>query len=187
MIYHRWSTTIEHSSTHIGLQHIQDHILTYYNVSDTISDNYNIFDDESKPIQDLKDIAYSKFSTFANVNFGVNLNEYHSVLKGWLTPTENHAMANHNHMGAWFSSVYYIMAEEEDQGGEIIFTDPRTNANRGYDQKFAKHFKEFVIQPKTGDYVIFPSFLYHWVNKFTSRFRIAIPIDIYLFEKTRQY
>ena len=59
MIYHRWATPIEHSSNHIGMQPIRDHLLTYYNVSDTISDNYNIFDDESKPIENLKDMAYA--------------------------------------------------------------------------------------------------------------------------------
>ena len=52
MIYHRWSTPIEHSSNHIGMKPIQDHLLTHYNVPNTIGDNYNIFDDESKPIED---------------------------------------------------------------------------------------------------------------------------------------
>lgn len=182
MIHNKWSTPIEHKNFEV--EGLAEHILSNYNMADPPSDfNYNILDDESKPIKDLKAMAYDNFSSYVNRNFGVDISRYECLIKGWITGHgESYSMALHNHAGAHFSAVYYVMAEEQDQGGEIHFMDPRANANRGYDLLFQHHFKPHTIQPKSNECVIFPSFVYHQVSQFNSRFRIAIPIDLYLFE-----
>lgn len=182
MIHNKWATPIEHKD--FAIPGLAEHILTNYNMHDPPSDfNCNILEDDSQPIKDLKSVAHSNFSHYINKNFGVDINRYQCLIKGWITGHgDGYNMALHNHAGAHFSAVYYVMAEEQDQGGEIIFQDPRTNANRGYDLSFQPFFKPHVIQPKTNECVIFPSFVYHQVSQYNSRFRIAIPIDLYLYE-----
>ena len=183
MIHNKWSTPIEVGD--FSIEGLADHILLNYNMSDPPADNnYNIFNDESKPISDLKQIAYDNFAAYINRCYGVDITKiYKHEMKAWITGHGDHySMAQHNHMGSWFSSVYYVLAEEQDKGGEIVFGDPRSNANRGYDTRFAKHFEPFQLTPKTGQFVNFPSFVYHHVNRYYSKFRIAIPIDLYLYE-----
>jgi hypothetical protein len=72
------------------------------------------------------------------------------------------------------------MAEEEDKGGRIEFVDPRTNANRGYPRVLHKQFTETIHQPKTGDMLIFPSFLYHHVHTYYSNNRFCLSVDLTL-------
>ncbi len=182
MIHNLWATPLEHSKFEID--GLADHILSSYDLSAPPSDfNYNIFNDKSKPLNALKEVALANFKKYVNRNFGVDIDRYDCLLKGWITGHgESYKMASHNHSGAAFSSVYYVLAEEDDKGGELHLMDSRANANRGYDSNFQHHFKPFSIQPETNDFVIFPSFVYHHVSEYHSRFRLAIPIDLYLFE-----
>jgi len=179
MIHNAWSTPIEHTSSHI--EGLVDHILTY---ADTTKINYTILEDDSKPINELKQIAYDNFKKYVNKCFGVDIDKYHTQMKAWvISPTGSYTHQIHNHMGAMFSSIYYVLADEQNIGGEIKFHDPRGNANRGYDENFKHHFEDKIILPKTDDVLIFPSFLYHSVNPFSSGIRIALPIDLYLFQE----
>lgn len=183
MIYNKWSTPIMHGNFEV--EGLAEHILANYNMQEPPSDfDYNILEGESTYIQELKFIAENNFRQYVKKCFGVDMDRYESHLKGWITGHgDNYSMAMHNHSGAQFSAVYYVMAEEQNQGGKIYFMDPRSNANRGYDNFFQHHFKPFELMPKSGDFVIFPSFVYHYVAQFHSRFRIAIPIDLYLYEE----
>jgi len=167
----------------IYIEGLTDHILSTYDMSDPPNDNYNIFDTDSNAvISELKDVVYDRFKNYCNKCYGVDLDWYEKKMNAWITGYGDlYSMTIHNHSGTWFSAVYYALAEEQDQGGDIVFYDPRMNANRGYDERFDHHFESYRIQPTTGDLVIFPSFLYHHVNPYFSRFRIAIPIDLMLF------
>ena len=183
MIQNRWSPPIEHGK--FDANELASHILSEYDMQNPPGDlnDYNIFESESKPLQQLKDTAYANFKKHIAEAYNVDIDNYESTIKGWITGHGKHySMMIHNHSGAHFSAVYYVLAEESDQGGAIVFSDPRSNANRGYDENFRPHFNQHLIQPQTGDFVIFPSFVYHHVNPFYSQFRIAIPIDLYLFE-----
>lgn len=111
----------------------------------------------------------------------VDIGNYEMMFKGWITGSSNYYSAGyHNHSGAALSSVFYICCEEKDAGGEIIFHDPRTNANRGYIENFNHLFKPVEFVPQTGDILVFPSFLYHQVNTYFSKLRLAIPVDMFL-------
>lgn len=178
MIYNAWSTPIEHKSSHV--EGLVDHILTL----DTTQINYTILEDDSKPINELKQVAYDNFKIYVNKNFGVDIDQYHTQMKAWvIAPIAGNFQQIHNHAGAMFSSVYYVIADENNVGGEIRFHDPRGNASRGYDKNFKHHFEDKIILPKTDDVLIFPSFLYHSVNPFSAGIRIAMPIDLYLFQE----
>lgn len=101
--------------------------------------------------------------------------------KAWITGTgSGYNMVYHNHSGAAFSSVFYLLSEDNQKGGSIVFTDPRHNANRGYSNKLKTEFDNLTHIPSTGDIVIFPSFLYHYVNPYYSKLRIAMPVDLFL-------
>lgn len=111
----------------------------------------------------------------------VDIGNYEMAFKLWITGSSNYYSAGyHNHSGAILSSVFYICCEEKDMGGEIIFHDPRTNANRGYMKNFKHLFNPVEFVPQTGDILVFPSFLYHHVNTYFSKLRFAIPVDMFL-------
>jgi hypothetical protein len=58
--------------------------------------------------------------------------------------------------------------------------DPRANANRGYKDQFKSMFSNETYLPKSGEYLIFPSYLYHHTISFTGNMRIAMPVDLFL-------
>jgi len=184
-----WGTPIEILNVDKNdiLGNLQYHIMTNYDLNNPISDfgNDNLFNDKSAAIQNFKDkIVIPAFNNYILKNYNVDVSKDPNVFKCWITGTKNgYYMVSHNHSGAQFSGVFYLLAEEQNQGGSIIFTDPRYNANRGYDERFQKNFSPEILKPKTGDFVIFPSYLYHYVEQFKSSLRIALPIDMFLYFK----
>ena len=92
-------------------------------------------------------------------------------------------MQIHNHSGAHLSGVFYILSEEQGAGGDLVLHDPRSNANRGYDEHFNPMFARNSVIPETGDFMIFPSFTYHHVNPYFSQMRICVPVDLYLYRE----
>jgi hypothetical protein len=102
-------------------------------------------------------------------------------MKGWLAGTGNDYSLNyHNHRGAQISAVFYLLCEDHNKGGNIAFTDPRQNANRGYDENFTPWFNDEILKVKSGDIVVFPSFLYHFVSTYRGSMRLAMPVDLFL-------
>lgn len=144
----------------------------------------NILNNESESIQNFKDkVIVPSFDSFLMQTVGKSINDWDSYeMKGWITGTgKDYSINYHNHRGAELSAVFYLLCEEQDKGGAISFTDPRLNANRGYDESFFHWFKPELIIPKSGDFVVFPSFLPHFVSTYQGNIRIAIPVDLYLF------
>lgn len=85
----------------------------------------------------------------------------------------------HNHRGAFLSGVFYVNVDE--YSGDLIFHDPRFNAVRSTPLECAKAFEPIIVQPKNGDVVVFPSFVYHETNiSFSDVPRILIPFDVYI-------
>ena len=81
----------------------------------------------------------------------------------------------HDHSGAHVSAVYYL----EGSWGDLMMHDPRGAVGRGYpDVVREKCFSLFNHTPSTGDLVIFPSYVYHYVQNHPPGLRIAIPIDV---------
>lgn len=134
---------------------------------------------ETAPL--LKEVAIEKYRDFFRDVYNFDLDTIDFSLKAWLTGTTNgYSMAAHNHSGSQFVSVFYVMAEEQDSGGEIVLQDPRFNANRGFMKPFIDDFAPIEHLPKTGDVLIFPGYVYHYVKQYSSQLRLAIPVDIFL-------
>jgi hypothetical protein len=162
---------------------IQDLLVMPYDEIVGEGQKNNILNLEIPVIQNFKNkVIIPSFEKYLNDVCNCSLQEYSDFkLKGWITSyKKDYEVYLHNHSGSEFSAVFYLMAEEETSGGEIVFIDPRHNANRGYDLNLKKSFVPISHLPKTGQLLIFPSFLYHWVNSYSSQMRIAMPVDIFL-------
>lgn len=130
--------------------------------------------------------VYPAFDRYLQSTTGRCISDYEGYrFKSWLTGTQgNYHLILHNHSGSVISGVFYLLSEESTLGGELVFSDPRTNANRGYGTDFQPQFDYTKIQPRTGDVYIFPSFLYHFVMPYAGTLRLCVPVDLYLFGET---
>lgn len=175
--------------THVGFDTFENtdiatYILTNYDMNNPQSapSNESFFDDNSPVIDNFKKQVYEKFNKYLKDTIGKEISDYKSYsMKGWITGYDyNYQMTIHNHAGSQLSGVFYVLAEDQGAGGDIVFSDPRVNSNRGYDDWFHPLFNRLTHKPKTGECIIFPSFTYHHVNPYYSNLRIAIPVDLYL-------
>lgn len=176
-----WPTII--GSGKFEIDGLLEHLFTSYDIhSFTKQNGETLFNDKSRVMKKFKELVYKKFDEYLMSTIGKSIKDYGSYeMRAWVTGGgQNYRMTSHNHSGSQLSAVFYIMSEEENSGGEIVFTDPRLNSNRGYDDWFHPMFSNHVHSPKTGDYMIFPSFLYHHVNQYYSNVRICVPVDLYL-------
>lgn len=111
---------------------------------------------------------------------GVDINEFpNRKLRSWLTGA-GYMIPIHNHSGASVSAVFYLMCSEKSQGGELILVDSRANANRGYETQFRHLFENKTYLPSSGEYLVFPSHVYHHTIPFTGKLRLAMAVDLFL-------
>lgn len=121
------------------------------------------------------------FDNYFQQTIGHTLSEYKRIYSTWLTGTQgNYSMLMHNHSGSTLSAVFYLLTEEKQHGGELVFCDPRTNANRGYVTELQPEFQYTRFQPSTGDVLVFPSYMYHFVTPFVGKLRLCLPVDLFL-------
>ena len=63
----------------------------------------------------------------------------------------------------------------------VILTGHCRDFHKTFDTFKNNVFDKKAITPRTGDYMIFPSFTYHHVNPYYSSLRICVPVDLYLY------
>jgi len=163
-----------------------NYLLTKYDFFNASGDfsGIDVLDDDSEIIQNFNNNEIIPlFDNFLKESLGKGISSWKDYkLKGWLTGTGKNYTSNlHNHKGSNLSAVVYVLCEEMNVGGEILFTDPRQNSNRGYDNQFSPWFEPLSFTPKSGDVVIFPSFLYHYVATYRGNIRMAMPVDLFLY------
>jgi uncharacterized protein (TIGR02466 family) len=81
----------------------------------------------------------------------------------------------HNHAQNLVSGVLYLQVPDGMRGGEIVFQDPRFNLN-AYRTEAMRELNlvapweqtTLAIAPKTGDLLVFPSWLMHYVQAFSA-------------------
>jgi hypothetical protein len=185
MIKNMWSTPMLFDSSPKELvEDMASSILSEYDTHTAREfGSFNILDVDNEIIRKFKqEVVYPTFDTYLKETVGKGISEWAGHrMKGWVTSyPHGMSLAYHNHRGSQVSAVFYLLCEERSLGGEIVFTDPRQNANRGYDESFLPWFEHLRITPKTGDIVVFPSFLYHYVATYQSNIRLAMPVDLFL-------
>lgn len=144
--------------------------------------DYDVLKEGPDQLKEFKNrVVVPAFENYLN-SMGKSLNDFPSYrMRSWITGVKNGYMIPiHNHSGSHFSGVFYLFCEEQDKGGEFVAVDPRANANRGYLDEFKPLFENLVYQPSSGEYLIFPSFLYHHTNVFNGSIRLAMPVDLFL-------
>jgi hypothetical protein len=144
--------------------------------------DFDILNEGPKEFIEFKEkIVYTAFEDYIK-RLGHDIKMFNNVsLRSWITGVRNGYMIPvHNHSGASFSAVFYLLCENDKEGGELLMVDPRANANRGYKDQFKDWFSNKSFLPQSGEYIIFPSYLYHHTLPFTGKMRIAMPVDLYL-------
>ena len=87
--------------------------------------------------------------------------------------------APHIHPGSPWSGVYYV-ATEMNVGGQIVFTDPRTEALMSeHPLNPFNATNAITIAPQPGMMIVFPSFIYHSVLEYQGNSpRISIAFNL---------
>jgi hypothetical protein len=150
-------------------------VLTNFQKLDILNEGSEIF----KTFRDT--IVWPTFINYLN-KIDIDINDFPDRrLRSWITGAFNGYMIPiHNHNGSVLSAVFYIMCEESNRGGELVLLDSRINANRGYKDQFKKLFENKIYTPKSAEYLIFPSHVYHHTIPFSGNIRLAIPVDLFL-------
>lgn len=169
-------------------QEMVDWYMTTPDVHSELHDDYelvrnNIFIREDEIISRFKNHVNKKFQEFFEHALGDNMDGYEHYYVGWITRSSGYgSMPTHNHSGAHFVSVFYLYSDANDTSN-IVLQDPRFNANRGYLPKHQEYFANIEFTPSSGDVIIFPAYLYHYVKPSNSSLRIACPVDVYIKDK----
>jgi hypothetical protein len=182
MINNLWSTPVGISKADESTCHtFAQTLLEEYN----FNTEQNVFDSDSPIINDFKNnIVLPALDNYLKESLGKSLYDWEGGyrLHGWtVSYNRDTSLDFHNHRGSQISAVFYLVCDPSDVGGHVTFTDARQNANRGYDTSFLSWFAPLKLIPKSGDIIIFPSFLYHSVSTYRGSIRIAMPVDLDLF------
>ena len=174
------------------------------NSTPTPTNKHNIYDSEMN-FFDLKndEVQYLKKSIYdVLIKVVSNLNGYEKnvlekfniVSDSWFHITENGGyISSHIHPMASWSGVYYVDDGNPDENypdnGVIRFLDTRVGTNMFLDAgnfKLSKPFNSgsYVVVPKPGLLVIFPSYLGHEVASFYgSRKRFSVAFNVWFDKK----
>ena len=129
-----WPTTIGFDT--FDSSEMVDYILLKYNINDPPSESKgdNLFDDTHPTMIKFKNQVYDVFNRYLKDNIGKEISDWGSYLmKGWITGHDyDYQMTIHNHSGAHLSGVFYVLSENGNAGGDIVFSDPE-NIDNGKD------------------------------------------------------
>lgn len=144
--------------------------------------NFDILEDGPDELKKFRDlVVWPAFYQYLK-DHQIELTDFPDrKIRSWIAGAYNgYMIPAHNHSGASLSAVFYLLCEDQDSGGELVLLDSRTNANRGYKDQFKNWFENKLYLPKSGEYLIFPSYVYHHTLPFTGSLRLAIPVDLFL-------
>ena len=86
----------------------------------------------------------------------------------------------HNHQNCYFSAVYYV--KKPKRSGDISFFDPveaKTYRHPEKEKSTIYSNQVVTLEPKEGDLLVFPSYLYHSVKpNLSDEDRIVISFNI---------
>lgn len=161
-----------------------DELTSEFLIMDEYENDVDLFEQELPELQRFRSVFIEPaFDSYLTQLYGITAGK--NVLKAWAyknkSKTNSWDMPHHNHAGAQFSAVFYLLIEDKE-GGNLLLHDPRCNANRGYHVRpeLNYQFNNWVVSPKTHDYTIFPSYLFHSVTPVVNKTRIAFPVDMYM-------
>jgi uncharacterized protein (TIGR02466 family) len=120
---------------------------------------------EQPELVDLKTHCQSYLDRYINEVLSIT-NDF-MITHSWLTKNPNGATHHsHNHPNSIFSGVYYLDAESSEvtfQFDTVFSKDFKFLYNYKESNEF--NCKELTVSPRTGDMLIFPSWINHKVSK----------------------
>lgn len=130
----------------------------------------------------MKEYVPNVLNEYTTQVYNYDLNPANCKIKSWVNNgAGKYSLGFHNHSGAQLSAVFYFLVDPGDQsGGRISLHDPRFNANRGTITPFRYKHDDYSFTPKSGEFVIFPSYLYHSVSTFHGTIRLMAPVDVFI-------
>lgn len=145
----------------------------------------NLFAPEQRDFPWLRETIVRSVLDYAGAGLGFT-GELNFQLTGWavINGADDYNVP-HNHSPHLLSGALYVQVPEGMTGGEIVFLDPRFNLNANVSQamKDLGHVPPWnrttvSHPPVTGDLLIFPSWLVHYVNSYTAPDPEAVRIVI---------
>jgi|TARA_B110000483_G_scaffold29104_1_gene35301 predicted 2-oxoglutarate/Fe(II)-dependent dioxygenase YbiX len=169
-----WPTTIAHfkwnDQESLG-QTVNDIILKF---PDGIGDDERPDIEEYNELQSAHNFIDQSMAEYLSKDFPL---QQQFTFSWWVhVYRENATHHIHNHLGSQFTGILYLASPPN--GGELLLHDPRGNANRGYNDNLKHIFAPEVIKPQAGDLFIFPSFVWHNVER-VHDMRICMPFDVW--------
>lgn len=175
-----WSTTIREGVIPSGLlQDMLNEALTHPSgdVSKPI-DLANQINDKSLPVIDkfVNEILIPEGKRYIGDVFNVVPKDID--YRSWIRiTTDGSGLLVHEHSNSHITCIVYL----EGSDGDLVLQDPRLNAGRGYPSLIRKdNFKPMVFTPKAGRYLIFPSYLHHYVECHRASLRCVVTTDIFV-------
>lgn len=163
---------------------VVNHLLTNYDLERPPGDinDQNIFKD---PFFEKfkKEVVIPAFDHWLRDSMNTSISSMNKdySMRAWITGVYNgYNIITHNHSGAHLSAVFYLFNDAPQSGGEIIFFDPRANANRGYKSEWNSYFSPFTMKVPSYTFAVFPSFIYHQTTPFGGNMRLAMPVDLFI-------
>lgn len=101
--------------------------------------------------------------------------------KSWIrVSADGSGLVIHEHSGAHLTCIVTL----EGNDGDLVFQDPRGNAGRAYPMSIRDtHFQPQIFDVKVGRCLIFPSYLFHYVDRHTPSLRAVLTTDFFLKDK----
>lgn len=190
-VTHHWPTPIYHTNINdvefvkqllpkvveLNLQYHPQYADVNRTDTESLQDVFERLRSEGDPTMcRLFDLLELHSRTFYKDGFGIE--NIKTVLKPWgQVYYQNESLPYHNHESV-LTGVLYLTVPS----AEVHFHDPRGNASRNYPREFDDigFFDTLKVMPKSGDIVIFPSYLFHSVMTNFSKYpRVVIPFDVF--------
>jgi uncharacterized protein (TIGR02466 family) len=134
-------------------------------------------------VQDALDLSYKEL--------GLSPNYQPTIFEVWANVDNNWSIrVPHSHPEAAFACVYYINGNENS--GALEFVNPNLAQARTILPQHIAAWNEFTgssfhVQPRAGKLIIFPAWLYHYVNSGTgNEERISIAFNVKFVKKETQ-
>lgn len=111
---------------------------------------------------------------YVRENFGREPEE--TTWSAWVhTCFHGQGLVPHYHMGdEHLTSILYLTESKAN----LVLRDPRANMLRSWPQDILKtRLADYQVHPRVGDFVVFPTFVDHYVMAAEPDFRVSIAID----------
>lgn len=138
-------------------------------------------DSSIEPLKSLSCLVQDKF-TELHKSIGLSDDYFHVINNVWINTNNNiNIDSAHCHPGNVFSAVYYVNAELNC--GDLIFINPDKGLCHSIHPVLIKDFNSYNshnyrIVPKSGNLIIFPSHLEHYVRTNNSKsLRVSIAFN----------